>query len=104
MRNYSRVSTYEPTNEKSFSLGRQLSDSGDNLRSRRFQLIKGKIAGTLALVCFGTVLSIVGLYWFFIDRAGYVPFLLIGLICLIPGSYGVYEVSSMVTFSLIVLL
>lgn len=91
MRNYSRVNTFEPTNEKSLSLGR-LSDNGDNLRARRFQLIKGKIAGTLALICFGTVLTIVGLYWFVINRPGYVPFLIIGLICLVPGSYGVYEV------------
>jgi hypothetical protein len=88
---YRTVNTADDrSNVQSFSIGR--SNEAEIIRFKRYKMIKNKICGTLSLCVFGVVLVIVGFYWMIINRAGYIPFLLLGLLSLIPGSYGAYEV------------
>ncbi len=90
--NYRTVNTTDDrsNNVQSFNIGRNT--EAENIRFKRYKMIKNKICGTLSLCVFGVVLVIVGVYWMIIDRAGYIPFLLLGLLSLVPGSYGAYEV------------
>lgn len=48
-------------NITSFNVGQ--SGAAENLRYRRFKLIKNKICGAVALCTLGSVLLIVGIYW-----------------------------------------
>mmetsp|Transcript_5543 Transcript_5543/g.7653 ORF Transcript_5543/g.7653 Transcript_5543/m.7653 type:complete len:126 (+) Transcript_5543:52-429(+) len=51
-----------------------------------------KIIGTCSLFLMGAGLFLVGLYWLYVDHRGFIPMTFIGMICLVPGTYGMYEI------------
>jgi hypothetical protein len=70
-------------------------EQSSNNKSYSRILIKlgiGKVIGTACLFALGVVLFTMGIYWLFIDHAGYLPLIFLGILSLVPGSYGVYEV------------
>ena len=46
----------------------------------------------LALALAGFVLIVIGLQWYSVQKTGYTPFIVVGLITFTPGLYGIYEV------------
>ncbi len=90
MSSYRPVNTSDHNYVQSFDVG--ANDSNESVRFKRYKMIKNKMCGTLALCMFGVVLFIVGLYWLAIGRKGSLPFLFLGTLSLLPGSYGAYEV------------
>ncbi len=92
MNSYRTVNSNEVQIFESFNVG-IASDSNEVNRAYRYKLIKNKICGAVSLCLCGIVLTIVGIYWMSINRRGYLAFLLIGLLSLVPGAYGTYEVS-----------
>ena len=51
-----------------------------------------RLVGALVLFLMGSVLLGIGLHWLYINHKGYIPFLSLGMLAFIPGTYGIYEV------------
>ena len=51
-----------------------------------------KIGGAVGLFIMGLMLFSTGLYWLYIGHLGSFPICFLGMLCLVPGTYGIYEV------------
>lgn len=51
-----------------------------------------RIGGAVGLFIMGFTLFITGLYWLYIGHHGSFPISFLGMLCLVPGAYGIYEV------------
>ena len=54
-----------------------------------------RILGATLLFIMGAVLFFVGIYWLIVGHPGSLPITFLGMICFVPGSYGIYEVRSL---------
>ena len=53
-----------------------------------------RIGGAVGLFIMGFVLFTTGIYWLYIGHHGSFPISILGMLCLVPGTYGIYEVGN----------
>ncbi len=65
-----------------------------NSPMRRWEFVY-TVSGAIALFLSGLILFIIGLVWAFSNHKGYMVFIIVGLVLLIPGSYSTYNIYGM---------
>jgi hypothetical protein len=85
----SRNSSSNLTRYQPLQLENELEDRRKIFKQKQYR----KLCWAGSLTILGLLMTITGLYMFTYGNKGSTPFLMVGFITLLPGAYGIYEVS-----------